>query len=156
MKPGRFGAYAFTLMFVVIGIGISVVLGRDDSRWWMGPGFIAGGLLLMVLLFFLNRWRDRRNAILKYGVDGRGTVTSVKPTARWESNDVRHFRLTMTIEAPGRAPYQATAKQPYHRRSWDRVQPGIVVPVRIHPQDPARVMVATDWLGNPSVKPEPG
>ena len=58
---------------------------------------------------------DAAQAILKHGVDGRGLVTEVKPTAQWESNDVRYFRLTMTIEVPGRAPYTATARQPPRR-----------------------------------------
>jgi hypothetical protein len=26
----------------------------------------------------------------------------------------------------------------------------------VHPQDPTRIMVATDWAGNPSTDPEPG
>ncbi|GIG00223.1 hypothetical protein [Catellatospora citrea] len=151
----RIGQYLFCLMFVGIGLVVSVVFDRDDERWWAGPAFVGVGVLLIVVFSMVDRWRDRRNAILAHGVDGRGLVTEVKPTAQWESNDVRYFRLTMTIEVPGRAPYTASARQPYHRTRWDRIRPGIVVPVRVHPQDPARVMVATDWLNNPSLKAEP-
>ncbi|GAA1380468.1 hypothetical protein [Catellatospora chokoriensis] len=151
----RLGQYLFCLMFIGIGLVVAVVFDRDEAPWWAGPIFAAVGTLLLVVFFLVNRWRDRRNAILEHGVDGRGLVTEVKPTAQWESNDVRHFRMTMTIEVPGRAPYTATARQPYHRTRWDRIRPGLVVPVRVHPGDPARVMVATDWLNNPSRKPEP-
>lgn len=151
----RIGQYMLCLMFVGIGLGVSVVFDRDDERWWAGPASVGAGVLLIVVFFSINRWRDRRNEILAHGVDGRGLVTGVKPTARWESNDVRHFRMTMTIEVPGRAPYTAAALQPYHRTRWDRIRPGLVVPVRVHPQDPTHVMVATDWLNNPSLKPEP-
>lgn len=145
----------FCLMFVGIGLIAFVVFDRDDERWWAGPGFLGVGVLLLVVLASINRWRDRRNEILQHGVDGRGLVTGVTPTSQWENNDVRYFRMTMTIELPGRAPYTATARQPYHRARWDRIRPGIVVPVRVHPTDPRRVMVAADALNTPSLKPEP-
>jgi hypothetical protein len=152
----RIGQYAFCLMFVGIGLVAFAVFDRDDERWWVGPAFVGVGVVLMAVFFLFNRWSDRRDAILRHGVDGRGLVTEVKPTAQWDSNDVRYFRMTMTVEVPGRAPYPATARQPYHRTRWDRIRPGIVVPVRVHPRDPRRVMVATDMLNNPSLRPGPG
>jgi len=141
MRIGRLVEYAFAAMFIAIGLGLTVVLDRDDDRW-AGPAFVGVGVLLVILFFLVNRWRDGRSAILKHGVDGRGTVTEVKPTSMWEGDDIRYFRLTMTVEVPGRSPYSATARQPYHRARWDRIQPGMVLPVRVHPHDPSRVMVA--------------
>ncbi|MEU7824889.1 hypothetical protein [Catellatospora sp. NPDC049133] len=104
----RIGQYAFCLMFVGIGLVAFAVFDRDDERWWVGPAFVGVGVVLMAVFFLFNRWSDRRDAILRHGVDGRGLVTEVKPTAQWDSNDVRYFRMTMTVELPGRAPYPAT------------------------------------------------
>jgi hypothetical protein len=147
-KLARLGSYGFALMFVAIGIFVAICR-PSDAPWYVGPLFMVVGLLIVVMQYVLHRSADGRAAILKGGIDGRGTVTAVKPTSRWEGNEVRYFRLSLSVEVPGRPAYAATALKTLHRSHFDAIQPGMVLPLRVSPTDPTKIMVVTDIANRP-------
>ena len=145
----RLGSYSFSLMFVAIGIVIAIFR-PSDAPWYVGPLFVAVGLLGIIILYVLNRSADARAAILKSGIDGRGTVTGVKPTARWDGNDIRYFRVSLSVEVPGRPAYPGTALTALHRTYFESIKPGMVLPVRVSPADPSKIMIATNVANRPT------
>ncbi|WP_344127809.1 hypothetical protein [Luedemannella flava] len=144
---GRLGAYGFCLMFVAIGCGLPLF--RRDREGLLGAlGFVVGGLLLMAFLFALHRWQDGREAILRAGIPGRGTVVAARKLKMAEDWD-QFLKVTLVVEIPGRPPYRADVRKPYHRTYIDSVVPGLVVPVRVSPRNPNRVLIATTTMGRP-------
>ena len=147
---GRYAWYLFCLLAVVVGLGLTVIRDRDHPHWLLGPGAIGGGVVGFMLVFLLYRALDRSQARTRFlqthGIAGRGSVTAVQKTSRWEGNDFRYLKLALTVEVPGRAPYPVTVSNPYHRKYIDLVKPGAVVPLLVHPTDPTQVMIPPDSL----------
>jgi len=150
MLPQRLFWYGFSALLVLIGIGLTFmtfVLHRDEERWWMGPIFIGAGMLTALMVFVIHRTvtsaHSSRALILSQGIHGRATVTAVKKLRSGET-DRQNLLITMTVEVPERPPYEATERKLYHYTRIDTLQPGMVVPVRVHPSDPAQVLIPTD------------
>jgi hypothetical protein len=77
--------------------------------------------------------------IQKVGEAARGTVVQVWDTGITVNNDPV-IGLRLTVQRPGREPYEAVInKSRVSRVDIPRFQPGSQVPVRVDPQDPARI-----------------
>lgn len=142
--------YGLGGLLMLIGTGLALmtfVLHRDGARWWLGPAVFGGGGLMALLVFVIQRAVDSthqdRAFILSQGIHGQATVTAVRKLRSGET-DKQNLQITMTVDVPGRPPYEATERKLYHVTRIDKLQPGMVVPVRVHPTDPAQVLIATD------------
>jgi hypothetical protein len=158
----------FGVTFVLVAGGIMVVVWRmtssavdtatrsrdpaaiastlgDTILWTIVPIVVitAGGLIVFFVLMRRFMGADRR--LLATGIPGSALVLDVRDTGVTINhvNAVLEARLQVTI--PGRAPYEASAEVTLGRMSWGALQPGMTVPVKVDPANPARV--AIDWAG---------
>ena len=73
-------------------------------------------------------------------IRGHAVVKSVRATGvtREENPEVE---LVLTIELPGRAPYEASVRQVLSRQVLHNLRPGRPVSVAVDPDDPARLEI---------------
>lgn len=146
----RLGAYALCLMFIGIGLlamAWMLVFYPGDSRWLVGPAFVALGVVGIFAFRAMGKAEKRKARTLAEAVRGTGTVTAVEKSQRTHGNHTSGFWLTMTVEIPGQAPFQARVHMSVSHDALKKVQPGLVLPVRIHPANPGKVLIgANQWL----------
>ncbi|MEV0729789.1 hypothetical protein [Polymorphospora sp. NPDC050346] len=147
---GRAAGYFWCVMSMAVGGLAFLFYDRADEEWVIGPIGVGVGLLGIVLISVAGRFERGRTFILRHGIAGVGTVTAVSKTMRGET-EARYLKLTLTVVVPGRSPYQATTRKAYGLSVIDRVQPGLVLPVRVHPTRPEKVLVAGDRYHRPLV-----
>jgi len=107
----RFGRYAFSLMFIGLGILILAwfrLFQSGDDRWLIGLGFIGGGIALMIMFLIMGSLAKGKARLFAEATPGTGAITAVEKSMRahGEEHDAG-FWLTMTVEVPGRAPFTA-------------------------------------------------
>ena len=56
------------------------------------------------------------------------------------------LNMALSVEVPGRPPYHVTVHHSYSHDVRKQIQPGVIVPVRVNPANPAKVLIATDYL----------
>jgi len=78
--------------------------------------------------------------LLVSGIPGRARIDAAADTGA-SVNDQPIADLTMTVEIPGRAPYQVVTRQPIPRLMTGSFSPGQTVPVRVDPADPTVLTV---------------
>jgi hypothetical protein len=145
---GRLSAYGFFAMFMLVGLAALVLYRGDEEARLVGLGFIGGGALGIVLFWIGFRIQRRRARRLTTWTAGQGTILAVT-TSSYSTAPVNNglgLNLTLTVEVPGRPPYQVTVHHSYSHDVRNQIQPGVIVPVRVNPANPAKVMVATDYL----------
>jgi hypothetical protein len=146
----RLGAYAFCVMFIGVGLLATVwmlLFYRGDSRWLVGPAFVAAGIVGIFAFRALGRAEKRKARTLAEAARGSGTVTAVEKSQRSHGSHTSGFWLTMTVEMPGQAPFQSRVHMSVSHDVLKKVQPGLVLPVRIHPSNPSKVLIgANQWL----------
>ena len=74
------------------------------------------------------------------GLSGTATIASLSEGGPY-INDRPTITMELDVELPGRAPYRAQAKQVVGRLIIGRLEPGAQIPVRVDPDDPAKVAV---------------
>ena len=83
------------------------------------------------------------------GLSGRATIVSLSEGGPY-ANQRPTITMELDVELPGRDPYRAQARQVVGRLVIGRLEPGATVPVRLDPQDPAKVVVDEPaMLGQP-------
>ncbi|HVF04841.1 MAG TPA: DUF3592 domain-containing protein [Frankiaceae bacterium] len=114
------------------GLAVGAALGGD---WGivLGAGLTVGALLASYGYALAARRRDA--ALARTGVQGYGTVLAVVDTSTVVNGHPR-VRLTVRVERPDAAPYDATTTLTMPRVSMPR--PGDRYPVWVDPADPRR------------------
>jgi hypothetical protein len=83
------------------------------------------------------------------GISGQATIVSLSEGGPYV-NERPTITMELDVELPGRAPYRAQAKQVVGRLVIGRLEPGASIPVRVDPEDPAKVSVDEPaMLGQP-------
>lgn len=136
------------LMFLVVPV---VLAGSFLSETVVGPEaqplFIAGLVTFTMLFSFamlfgaMFKGAARRKVLLRRGVDGSAKLMVVEQTGT-QVNDQPMLRLRMMVEVPGRSPYSVLHKEVVAQIRLAQLQPGIVLPVKVDPQDPRNMAIA--------------
>ena len=74
------------------------------------------------------------------GQQAQATIVSLRESGPYV-NERPTITLELDVELPGSAPYRAQAKQVVGRLVIGRLEPGVVIPVRVDPDDHASVTV---------------
>jgi hypothetical protein len=137
--PAVFGEEAFarfagggglTVVGVVLAVGIAAAVVATS----LGP----------MLSFFGGGPTARR--IRKHGIPARGTVLAIGENSGGgvvTVNDQPYLNLQVRVEDGSRAPYDVSFDTIIPRALVPQFQPGAVIPVKVDPQDPQKVII--DW-----------
>jgi|GEM_PF-5400859 len=99
--------------------------------------------IVLVVVGYLTLLRARRTArILTDGVVASATVLAVTDTGTRVNNQPQ-LRLRLSVAAPGQEPYEVAVKKVVPMLSIARLRSGLALPVRVDPDDRARVII--DW-----------
>ena len=77
------------------------------------------------------------------GLDGTATISMAQDTGVPVGNN-RLFSIQMTVNVPGRAPYQETSAAMVPLEDAGKIVAGITVPVKVAPDNPNLVMIQWD------------
>src|SRR4051812_11465501 len=85
------------------------------------------------------------------GLAGRAQIVTLSEGGPYV-NQRPTITMDLDVELPGRKPYRAQARQQVGRLVVGRLEPGATVPVRVDPEDDAKVVVDEPaMLGQPVV-----
>jgi hypothetical protein len=95
-----------------------------------------GVTLLVMRLIRKTLGQDRR--ILENGIPARAKILSVRQTGLMLNNQPQ-VEFQLEVHPPSGMPYQARAKAVIGLVSIPRFQPGVELPVKIHPMDLTKI-----------------
>lgn len=152
---GRFtGRYMIIMgvFFVVLGVGAAIALGgipyAGGGMVLMGGIFVVVGGALAIIGFVINRGASSTDQVLAAGVAGMATITGVTQTGMY-LNEQPRIKMDLLVQLPGQAPYAAEHTEFVPLILLSRVQPGAMLPVKVDPAQPQKVVV--DWQGLPAM-----
>jgi hypothetical protein len=113
----------------------------DKGLDGLGLGITAGTLLFMGVIFFFafGSLFQAAGPNIKNGIQGTAEVTSVQDTGTTINETVELFRVQANVSIPGVAPFPASLVLPIGRTQWGVLQPGVVLPVLVDPNDHSKV-----------------
>lgn len=79
-------------------------------------------------------------AAMQQGIQGNGTVKSTTETGT-QINGAPVMEIVLTVQVPGREPYDVTHKQVIALSALANWQPGAIFPVRVDPNNASSVMI---------------
>ena len=115
------------------------------------PGVALGGaisaftmILIGAVFFMIGRAMARSGETAKRlrteGLQAQGQIVSLQPTGM-SVNNVPQVAITVSVQLPGRPPYQASAKMLLQPMAMAQLTPGQTVPLRVDPRDPQEVLI---------------
>lgn len=135
------------MLLAGLGCAVAIVAGLIDiidlDGAYLGLLITASTCIFMGAIFLpiglvMKRRADQAAWLRQHGIQAQGQIDAVTGTGV-AINDVPMMRFTITVRIPGRAPYTAAttalgmvAKQ------------GSVVPLRVHPTNPAQILLELD------------
>jgi hypothetical protein len=131
MDPNNIFAFSGGLTVLIVGITCVVTLGT--------LAFTA--VILWFTLGPLLRNMNQRSQILKSGTPAQAVITTLADTGMLVNNQPQ-VRIGLQVTPPNGAPYPAEVTMVVSQLLIPRVQPGMMVPVMIDPQDPGKVAIA--------------
>lgn len=133
-------------LLIVAGVGVvgvGIVADPDATNpapVVMGVVLAVLGLLVLVAVRIgLLGWSKR---VQREGIEGTGEVIEVRDT-RTSVNKAALFEVVLMVSLPDDEPYRARAKILLPRHQFAALQPGVVLPVRVDPDRPDRVVIDT-------------
>lgn len=138
----------------VISVGL-IVGGLVAGALWLmsdkgldglGLGITAGTLLFMGVIFFFafGSLFQAAGPRITNGIPGTAQVTSVRDTGTTINDTVALFKVQATVSIPGVTPYPTELVLPIGRTQWGVLQPGVVLPVLVDPDDHSKVAYNPD------------
>jgi hypothetical protein len=126
---GNGGGFNVEALLGSIGLGLTMSL---------GPG-IAGVVMTLVGLG-LHRGAKQAAFLRLHGLPARGTIRNVEGTGT-RINNVPLLRIHVNVLRDGAAPYDASFTQLASPGLMMQLQPGAQVPLRVHPQNPSKMIL---------------
>ena len=122
-----FGGTAI-LTLVIVGVTCLITL----------ASFAFVGAILWFTLRPLMQNMQQRNAILQSGIPAMATILQLADTGMMVNYNPR-VNIVLQVQPPNGAPYQTEVTMVVSQLQIPRVQPGMVVPVKIDPANPSKV-----------------
>lgn len=105
------------------------------------PTLLSWGIPALVMLFVgVSLYRIRKPRFSGPALTGVARILSVQSTGT-VINDRYVCKISLSVEVPGREPYEATVRQAVHPIQMASVQPGLVVPVQVDSANPSKVRI---------------
>lgn len=95
---------------------------------------------VLVIVRMLRRAKGPGWAKAPGALDGRGTIVEVRDTGT-TMNEAALFAFTLDVALPGEQPYRAVTKMLIGRTNFGVLQPGMVVAVKVKPDDHDEVWI---------------
>jgi hypothetical protein len=108
-----------------------------------GSIVLSLAITIVVTLFvirFIRKTVGQDRSVLQNGIPARAKILNVRQTGVMLNNQPQ-VALQLEVHPPSGMPYQAQVKAVIALVSIPQFQPGIEVPVKIHPMDPDRVVL---------------
>ena len=135
------------LLFALFGIGgvIFVVLGIAIGGMAASTFVLLGSIWVLVTLgliaYAVVQARKGRHDqwLWKTGLKGKGTLVSASSGA--VINEQPLMTLELDLEVPGQAPRRVKRRLIISNFAASLMQPGVVLPVYVNPQDPDDILI---------------
>lgn len=128
---GGSAIFATVLTLVIVGV---TCLGTLASF------ALVGGILWVTLRPLLQN-SQKRAAILQNGIPATALIVQLSETGMLVNNQPQ-VKIVLQVNPPNGAPYQTDLVMIVSYLQIPRIQPGLVVPVKIDPANPANVALA--------------
>jgi hypothetical protein len=141
------GTGVFEILLASVFVGIAVV-----SKTVRGGFYLTGGILGVVgfgLIWFGMRSgakADEAERIAATGIAGQATIVGLTQTGV-SLNDNPQVGIDLMVTIPGRQPYAAHRKEFVPLILLGRLANGGMLPVKVDPADPSKVVIGWDQLG---------
>lgn len=102
---------------------------------------LSWGVPALVMLFIaVSLYRIRKPRFTGPALTGVARILSVQSTGT-VINDRYVCKISLSVEIPGREPYEATVRQAVHPIQMASVQPGLVVQVQVDSANPGKLRI---------------
>ncbi len=147
------GFWGMGLIMLLVGVGLLVgafFQGGVTSLTLNISGITLGltGLIFAGVGRFLGRMDT--SDLLKSGQPATARVLAVRDTGLTVNNIYAALELTLEVHPPNRSVYTVQTRTLLGRTQWGTIQPGMVVQVRIDPQNPQRIAIESITAGQAS------
>ena len=134
-----------SIAFVVLALTAFPALVGGIPGVALGGGIAAFTMIIIGVVFFLVgrafvKGAAKAKRIRTSGVPARGQIVSVQPTGV-RVNKVPQVSITVSVQLPGRPPYEARAKMLLQPMAMAQLTPGRAVPLRVDPQNPQEILI---------------
>lgn len=116
-----------TILALVLGCGITIAT----------LGFIA--LTWFIAMKIRNSATKGDKVMQEQGIKGEATILNVWDTGVRFGNAYQ-MGMQVEVRVPGREPYQTQTRASVPIVNIPQFQPGAVIPVKVHPTDPSKVL----------------
>jgi hypothetical protein len=133
-------------LFILSAVGLVLLVTNFDHLGWMSIGLLFLVLGPLPGFIFLGRARDQREADIRE----KGTDATAKLVEWWiigetnptlEMEKACKFELEVMME--GKPSYKVKFRQIVPFGIYTQLSRGMILPVKVHPENPARVIL--DW-----------
>jgi len=132
------------ILLTVADVVLIVVLTTTSPPTWLWSmlSLSPWGPIALVTWALVARFRSRVRYLEENGVATRAAITSIGSTAS-QVGGRPVLKLNLSIQPATGAAYDAMVRTapPYHLAGL--LRPGVSLPVKVHPQEPQRLLV--DW-----------
>ena len=142
MQVNRTGYFLFALF----GLGGLAFIGLGIAFPTVGFTFLLIGIIWVLvtvgLIVYAIRQRQKGKHdqwLWKTGIRGRGTLVSARSGALINEQPV--MTLELDLEVPGQQPRRVQRKLIISNFAAHIMQPGLVLPVYVNPQDPEDILI---------------
>jgi hypothetical protein len=129
MPPGLTELLAGSTVLVVVLVCVGTVVSLA----------VTVGITLLAI-HLIRKAMGPNRSILQNGIPAKAQILSVQQTGVMV-NYQPQIAFQLEVHPPSGAPYQAQAKAVIPMVNIPQFQPGIEVPVKIHPTDPTQVVL---------------
>lgn len=109
---------------------------------------------VVLLIVAVSLYRIRKPKFAGPALTGFARILSVQSTGT-VINDRYVCKIALSVEIPGREPYEATIRQAVHPISMASIQPGLVVAVQVDSANPNKVRIDRDGPARRTAIAEP-
>ncbi len=126
------------LIFLISGI----LIGGTLAGTFVPLGGIWVLVVVGLIVYAIRQARQGRHEqwLWKTGIKGRGTLVSAHSGAL--INDQPLMTLELDLDVPGQGPRRVKRKLVISNFAAGVMQPGLVLPVYVNPQDPEDILIA--------------
>lgn len=130
-----------TIIFVVAALTVvpEMVMGIPG----VGGGVGLTGIIFTIVGYFAFRASRQALRLRMHGLQATGQIVSVEGTGT-RINNVPQMRVTVLVQLPNQAPYQAATKMLLHPHMASQLAPGSAVSLRVDPDDGSKILIESD------------